>query len=139
MGANRLKAIEESEWLWYGHAAHFICGRWCRFHLATKIGDFLVSTVGLFVHPSKSGSSEQEEAAWLAEYPNGDTIGFNRFYETMVFRAGKECDAEGCGCGLPKIFGSELDFDAYNDAKAATIGHRMMCLRVAMGNVKVDA
>src|SRR5919106_127620 len=35
-----------TELKWFGHAAHFICGRWCRFHLATQVGDYLVSTVG---------------------------------------------------------------------------------------------
>ena len=42
----------------------------------------------------------------------------------MVFKAGKLCD---CGCGIPSIDGSELDFTPYNDAKSATKGHMKLC------------
>jgi hypothetical protein len=129
--------IPEADWKWFGMAAHFICGSWCRFHMATQVGDFLVSTVGLYVHPMRSKGHEQTEALWLAKNPNGDEIGPDRYYETMVFKAGKPCEAKGCGCGLPGTASSELDFAGYKDMKAATIGHRMMCLKVAMGNVKV--
>lgn len=131
------KMIPEADWKWFGHAAHFICGRWCRFHLATQIGDFLVSTVGLYVHPSKSAGSERTEAEYLVKNPNGEMIGCDRFYETMVFKAGTPCKDKECGCGLPGTASSELDYNGYQTAGEATIGHRMMCLKVAMGNVKV--
>jgi len=55
-----------------------------------------------------------------------ETVGCDRTYETMVFKAGKPCTAKGCKCGLPAIDGSELDFEGYNDAGAATLGHRKM-------------
>lgn len=42
----RAAACSPSSWEWYGHPAHFICGDKCRFHLATKVGKYLVSTVG---------------------------------------------------------------------------------------------
>lgn len=47
--------INANEWEWFGNAAHFICGRWCRFHLATKVGKYLISTVGEYVSPRNSG------------------------------------------------------------------------------------
>ena len=130
--------IAESEWKWFGNAAHFICGRWCRFHLATQVGDFLVSTVGQLVHPKDSKGGEQADALYLVENPNGAEIGYNRFYETMVFKAGPPCDAEGCNCGLPiPSDHGELDFEGYNDPGAATLGHRAMCLRAAKGEIQV--
>lgn len=115
------------QWKWFGHAGHFICGQWCRFHLCTLVGDYLVSTVGLYVHPRHSGGSERSEAEWLAANPNGEEIGCGRFYETMVFRAGAPCAAEGCECGIPAIASSELDFEGYVTAGAAAAGHLALC------------
>lgn len=99
---------------YFGNAGHLIVGNWCRFHITTRIGDVLVSTVGEY-------------------YPRPDdakptTIGVNRLYETMVFRVadGSECQ---CGCGLPFHDGSEIDFAAYNDPKDANAGHERMCAK----------
>lgn len=120
--------IPKHEWQWYGMAGHFICGRWCRFHLCTKVGPWLVSTVGAYVHPRHSGGSEQKEAAWLKENWPGEDIGLDRKFETMVFRCGEPCSAEGCGCGQPMLDGGmELDSAAYNDIKSANEGHLAMC------------
>lgn len=128
---------------WFGHAAHFICGRWCRFHLATQVGRYLVSTVGEY-WPGRSSReihAKVHDPAWLAEnvHRKGDDfdaaymkrfgyeeIGYERTYETMVFKAGKPCRSKDCGCGLPAINGNELDFTAYHDAGSATAGHRRL-------------
>jgi hypothetical protein len=59
--AKRKSDIPVHNWKWFGSAAHFICGRWCRFHLATQVGRYLISTVGEFVHP-RHGGSERAEA-----------------------------------------------------------------------------
>ena len=67
------------------------------------------------------------ESAFLIKNPVGETIGCDRHFETMVFKAGTPCQVEDCGCGLPSVSGSELDFDGYNDRKSATLGHRAMC------------
>ena len=144
---SRLLASRENQdsqrWQWFGSAAHFICGRWCRFHLATQVGEYLVSTVGEYVPPdgvqtilaesrgiALTGKGEAREAEFL-EKVGFEEIGYRRTYETMVFKAGKPCDAEGCGCGIPVIDGSELDFEGYNDAGAATRGHQEMCAKWA--------
>jgi hypothetical protein len=119
--------MSERGWEWFGHAGHFICGRWCRFHLCTKAGLWLVSTVGQYVHPRHSAGSERAESEWLRRNPNGEEIGAGRFYETMVFRAGEPCRARGCGCGLPEISGSEVDMAGYLTAAAAAKGHVAMC------------
>jgi len=131
-------------WKWYGHAAHFICGHLCRFHLATKVGKYLVSTVGelwperdsreiharfndeKWLEKNRHLSGESFDSAYMQRF-GYDTIGCNRKYETMVFIAGAPCKAEGCECGLPEISGSELDFSGYNDAKSATEGHYKLC------------
>lgn len=130
------KRIPESRWEWYGHAAHFICGRWCRFHMATRVGKYLVSTVGLYVHPSRSGGNETTEKHWLASNPNGEKIGCDRFYETFVFKAGEPCSAPNCGCGLPSIDGNELDTLVANDAGTARENHKRMCKKTARADPK---
>jgi len=136
--------VSAQNWKWFGHAAHLCVGHDCRFHLATLVGDYLVSTVGEY-WPSRAVreiTAKHKDAAWYAE--NGhlkgdyfdaayqdrfgfDTVGLNRTYETMVFKAGAPCRAEGCGCGLPEIDGSEQDFHGYNDAASATAGHMELC------------
>jgi hypothetical protein len=114
-------------WNWFGHVGHFICGRWCRFHLTTQVGEYLVSTIGEYIHPSDSAGSEVKEAEWLKKNYPGRDIGYNRKYETMVFKAGPPCNAKDCHCGQPSIDGSELDSLGYNNAKDATEGHYLMC------------
>lgn len=121
----------ESTWQWFGHAGHFICGQWCRFHLTTKVGPWLVSTVGEYVHPRHCNGNERAEAEWLIKNPQGEEIGCGRFYETMVFRAGKPCEEPDCSCGLPSIDGSEVDFSGYKNAGDATRGHAALCLKYA--------
>ena len=120
---------EGRDWRWYGYSGHFICGQWCRFHLCTKVGKYLVSTVGRYVHPRNSGSGEQSEREFLEANPNGEEVGCGRFYETMVFKAGAPCSAEGCDCGLPDINGINLDFSGYQTAAEATKGHYKLCAK----------
>jgi hypothetical protein len=97
--------------------------------MATLVGDVLVSTVGMYVPPHRTGGSERAEAEWLQKNPNGEEIGYGRTYETMTFKTtGKFCT---CGCGIPLIIPSELDSDVYNDAGAAQAGHMAMCRKVA--------
>jgi hypothetical protein len=80
--------------------------------MTTKVGRYLVSTVGDY---RPRGSEEAEE------------LGYQRLYETMVFKAGKPCQEEGCGCGLPSIDGTEIDMEGYKTAAEAQKGHMAMC------------
>lgn len=114
-------------WVWNGMVGHFICGQWCRFHLATEVGPWLISTVGLYVHPRHSGGREDSEYKWLAKNPFGEDIGLERKFETMVFRAGKKCDNGTCDCGIARIDGHEIDCNGYNTPGAANAGHYAMC------------
>lgn len=111
----------------FGLAGHFICGQWCRFHLCTVVGKYLVSTVGMMVHPSDSGASEKTEEDWLFKNPNGKQIGHDRYYETMVFKAGPKCSSPGCNCGQPMtVDGESLDFEGYHYPAPANAGHARM-------------
>lgn len=120
--------IPQDKWKWYGTVGHFICGQWCRFHLTTKVGPWLISTLGEYVHPRHGMGSELKEAEWLSANFPGENIGCDRKYETMVFVAGKPC---GCGCGLPTTDGNEKHFKGYNDAKSAREGHMKLCRKFA--------
>ena len=119
----KLEYWQEKDWKWFGHAAHLCVGHDCRFHMATQVGPWLVSTVGEYW-----GSRSVREI---------HAIGCGRKYETMVFRAGAPCDSTECGCGLPEIDGSEEDCDCYNDVKSATEGHIAMCKKWAALNEQV--
>jgi len=108
--------IPESKWHWHGMAGHFICGDKCLHHLATTVGGYLISTVGNY-RPNGINDDQPEE------------IGCDRTYETMVFKlAGGECD---CGCGLPVIIPSEIDFLPANEGKQADLNHRKLCRKWA--------
>lgn len=101
-----------------------------RFHLATEIGDYLISTVGMYVHPRHSGGNENSECEWLAEHPNGEEIGLDRTYETYVFKLGDvTC---GCGCGVRRpVEWCEIDGRGANDPATATRNHREFCDKYA--------
>lgn len=129
------------KWEWFGHSGHLIVGHLCRFHLCTKVGSYLVSTVGEYFPDAPiremfakhrgielEGRGDARQVDYMKKI-GFEEIGADRLYETMTFKAGKPCDAPDCGCGLPKIDGHELDTDGYNDAGAATKGHREMCLK----------
>ncbi len=57
-------------------------------------------------------------------------VGFARLYETMVFHAGKPCEATGCACGLPELAG-HLETHGYNTSAGAVDGHMDLCSRYA--------
>jgi hypothetical protein len=107
------------KWKWFGHAAHLCVGPWCRFHLATQVGKYIVSTVGDY-YPDESTRKV------LGNPPI--EIGYQRKYETMVFRAGPKCSEPDCKCGMPiPSDWSELEMAPYNTAGEATQGHYKMC------------
>jgi len=119
--------MSKADWRWLGSPGHFICSHWCRFHLATIIGPWLVSTVGEYVHPRHGKGSEKAESEWLEKNWPGEEIGPKRKYETMVFSVLKVCDRPNCDCGMPMIEGHEIDSAGYNSRKDAQAGHEAMC------------
>lgn len=103
-----------SNMTWHGHAAHFIGAAQCRFHLATSVGDVVVSTVGDWYPKSSPTAPEM--------------IGWQRYFETMVFRIG----AERHLCGCPVIIDPDaLETRGYNTALEAEAGHLAMVTRYA--------
>lgn len=111
------RPIPQSDWKWYGMAAHFICAADCLFHMATLVGDHLVSSVGdLRLHQGGGVRGERQ------------TIGHERTYETFVFKAGPICT---CGCGMPTIEGHEIDTEPANDPATARENHMAMCAKYA--------
>ena len=94
-----------------GHAAHFICGNRCRFHLATYVGKFIVSTVGELPELGKDNNNFQE-------------IGFGRLYETYVFKAIK---SKNKCCPYEIIVSEEIDAIGANTADKATKNHFKLC------------
>ena len=136
--------IERSEWKYYGHAGHLIISQWCRFHLCTEIGPWVVSTVGEYV-PDEGVREIMANSQKITLEGRGDNrladfmnrvgfveIGYKRTYETMVFKVNGHCQAKDCNCGLPIIEPSELDSNGYNDPKAATEGHYELCEKWAI-------
>ena len=136
--------VAKSSWIWLPHAAHLIVSRDCQFHLATVIGDHIVSTVGEWwpdrqireihaqVHKpewlaeNKHLKGDYFDAAYMKEFGFED-IGANRKYETMVFKS-RLTPKRGCkACPYVIESGNSLDYDAYNDPGEAYQGHLAMC------------
>jgi hypothetical protein len=132
------------QWEWFGSAGHLIVASECRFHLCTKVGPWLVSTVGEWLPDSSSWSIYTDSRGVTLE-GRGDArradflnkvgfieIGLGR-YETMVFPlSDKRCTVEDCDCGMPVVSEwSELDTDSYNLRGDAERGHYAMCERWA--------
>ena len=116
--------IPQSEWEWFGSPGHFIAARDCQFRMATRVGKWLISTVGEY-YPSGMNS----------EMSLG---GDGRIYETMVFAAGKPCRTKTCKCGMPKINGRELELLGAFQRGDAAKNHMAMCAKWAKKE-KADA
>lgn len=103
----------KSDWVWYGYAGHLCVGKRCAYHLCTRVGGFLVSTVGHYL-------------------PDGKTMetigsGADAYFETMVF----PCDGEEPS-GDPNITSlQELECERYAKSLDAERGHRAMCEKYA--------
>lgn len=139
--ASKVKRYEN--WIWMPHAGHLCVGQDCRFHLATCVGKYLVSTVGEY-WPSRGVReihAKIHDPQWLAENfsRKGDdfdhaymkrfgyeTIGCDRKYETMVFKAKKSKEKNSC-CPWRMANGSELDMCGYNKPEDAYAGHMKLC------------
>lgn len=133
-----MKKITKDKWIWMPHPAHFICAQDCRFFMATKVGDYIISTVGEYFPDapireifaqSRNKPLEGMGDARRADYMK--KIGFEELhyggwlYETMVFKA-KE--SEGCkACAFVIDSGNNLDEEWYKKPEEAVAGHYKMC------------
>lgn len=116
------RTIPADEWVWDGHAAHLIVGSRCQYHLATRIGDYVISTVGEY-RPQK-GTRPDGEGLGGKEYAEFESIGSGRLFETYVFHAAGE------GFGEISEF-NEVDSLVANDHDTATRNHMTMCRKYA--------
>jgi hypothetical protein len=138
--------IPESEWRWFGWARHLIVGRDCRFHLATEVGDYLISTVGDYLpdEPIREilakvrgvvleGTGDDRRADYMKKI-GYEEIGCDRMYETMVFKLSQGPCGCGEGCGAREIAEwCEVDFARANTQREATDAHMELCRKYAAG------
>ncbi len=138
------KAVSKDKWIWMPHPAHFCMAYDCQFFMATKVGKYIISTVGeLF--PDAPIREIYAQSRGIALEGKGDArrydymkkigfedIGFGRKYETMVFKAVKS-ETKGkhaCACCPYQIeSGSNIDGLNYNDSGSAYKGHLTMCAK----------
>lgn len=128
--------MKKEDWVWMPHAAHFICGRDCEFSLATYVGGYIVSTVGEYFPDSQvreihaksrgiklEGIGDARELDYRRKI-GYEPIGFERLYETMVFKAGSS--TEKC-CPFRAVDWTNVDFNGYNEPGDAMKGHLKLC------------
>lgn len=115
--------MKKEDWIWMPHPGHFCAASSCNFRMNTYVGEYIVSTVGEYVPEANRRSGKLEELGW------------NRLYETMVFRAIKSKDP--CCPYRADVGGGELDMEGYNTAKDALKGHMALCLKWSKKQQKV--
>ena len=117
--------ITQDKWVWYGTPGHYVCANACQFHLCTKVGKFLISTIGEKV------SSESIRKILGISGGAYEEVGCGRLYETMVFRWKGVCTSLPCNCRLPNIIPNEIDFAPANQRGVAAKNHLKICLKYA--------
>ncbi len=110
------KKITKADWVWMPHPAHYCVAYRCRYHLATCIGGYIISTVG-----------EKAPIDCKEEYPSWEPISSGGIlYETMVFKARKS--KEIC-CPYEVAKHRELDCFRSMDRGDAYKGHLALCYK----------
>jgi len=133
------------------HAGHFILGHKCRFHLATYVGGYIVSTVGELWSEREVREIHADvfKPEWLKNnrHLKGDNFdhayfkefGFGRLgagedsiYETMVFKARKSDKKKHCECCRYVMTPStDTDAERYATSDEAYRGHLKYCKKYA--------
>lgn len=124
--------ITESEWEWCGYKKHFIGGSSCEFGMSTRIGNWVVSTVGGY-QPYKHMNQDMLKKLDIKNPYEYEDIGHGRKFETMVFGF-KKPDCECCtfAADVSKEHGEY--FGSYNDPHEARKGHLEICNKLAENN-----
>ena len=112
--------IPVDEWVWYGYPCHLIVSAYCLFHMGTRIGNVLVSTVGDY-RPDGPDNLVRTLPASPGSY-----------YETMVFL----CDGEDEDGDPNVIDWGEIDVDVYDTHRNARNGHRAICEKWASAEMQ---
>lgn len=105
--------IDKSEWKWYGYPGHFIGSARCVYHLSTKVGDYLISTVGDY---RPNGPYKAAETLRWSE---------DSYFETMVFEVDGETEA-----GDPNVV-SEVEGFYWSKSIIAENKHYEICQKYA--------
>jgi len=103
--------IPAHEWVWYGFAGHFFGGHMCSYHLATRVRNRLISTIGSWRSRGtvlQIGSDKKD------------------IFELMVFPCDGESDTGNPIRGEAELF--NCHFEASVDAEQA---HRAVCAWIA--------
>lgn len=135
--------ITKDKWEWMPHAGHLIVGDLCQFHLTTRIGKYLVSTVGEYLPEYQvreifaesrgvdlQGKGDARKADYMQKI-GFEEIGYDRKYETMVFKAVKCKPNECLACKWRQASGSDVDMVGYQTPSEASAGHLRMCQKWA--------
>lgn len=126
-----MNKIPKSEWEWFGYPGHFICAQWCQFRLCTKVGEYLISTVGDYHSPIRGEQVSERKTVGAGD---------DSFFETYVFKAGKRCVAEDCGCNMPELADAcEIDGERTATAGRAQEAHMRYCLKYSTSQRRGDA
>lgn len=141
--------MDQRDWLWMPHPAHFCLAEKCRFHLATYVNGYIVSTVGELVpgetwmdviikHRNIDMSDAQGEArereflAKVGYQPLGYSMDGEDTYETMVFKAVPcEMDDEKKCCPYRIVVSEDQEMNRYKEAGDARKGHLELCHKYA--------
>jgi len=138
-----MKKITKDKWIWMPHPAHFICAQDCKFFLATKVGKYIISTVGEYFPDFRireiyaklrgktiKGIGDEYDFNYMKE------IGFEELhfggylYETMVFKAvASKTKGDGTckACPFQMDNAINLDQDFYKTPEEAFKGHYKLC------------
>lgn len=140
--------VTKDKWIWFPHPAHFICSYDCQFFMATKVGKFIVSTVGEYNPDSqiKRIYAESRDPEWYKKnmHEKGDAwhyvynkkFGFEDLhhegwkYETMVFKAQKSPKETKC-CSHSIVVSEMKAEEWYKTAEEAYKGHMKLCAKFA--------
>lgn len=136
--------MNQQEWVWMPHPAHFICASNCRFVLATYVNGYIVSTVGEYL-PDETVREIIAESRRVKLEGKGDArrhdflqklgyepLGANpdSLYETMVFKARPSDEPDSC-CPYHIIVEDDREMERYATPKQAHDGHMRYCHRYA--------
>lgn len=120
-----------SEWIWDGHAAHLFVSEDCQFHMATRIGNYIISTVGEYLPKGEGKTRFTPPMDGVVpdgvDYSVYKEVGLHRLFETYVFHA------KGEGMGNISDWG-EIDSLPANDHDTARKNHMDLCKKYARKN-----
>lgn len=115
----KARTVEKADWYWCGYPGHFICASMCHFHLHTRVGHVIVSTVGDY-HMTHDGPRE--------------SIGRDRDFETYVFLVKDTERPEG-----EPLDYNEMDARGSNDSEESERQHHAMCKKWSTAKMQAKA